>query len=89
MIGWFFRRYNFALVSFMIGLFLGRQLDEEIIRFIVLFGNTPADVLDRPIALAFILLTVLVIVFQLVSLFKTRSRNRGSGSPHPTRNDPS
>lgn len=71
-IGWFFRRYSFALVSFMIGLFLGRQLDEEIIRFSVLFGDTPADILGRPIAVVFILLTIFTILIRIRSIWKDR-----------------
>jgi putative tricarboxylic transport membrane protein len=76
MIGWFFRRYHFALVSFMIGLFLGRQLDEEIIRFNVLFMDTPADILDRPIAVTFIVLTLLVIGMRIRTMLQTR---KGAG----------
>lgn len=78
MIGWFFRRYNFALVSFMIGLFLGRQLDEEIVRFNVLFMDSPADILGRPISVGFILLTVLVIVLRISSFLHTRKQARES-----------
>ena len=71
MIGWFFRRYHFALVSFMIGLFLGRQLDEEIVRFNVLFMDSPADILDRPISVGFIFLTLLVIGLRLSNMVRT------------------
>lgn len=76
MIGWFFRCYQFALVSFMIGLFLGRQLDEEIIRFNVLFVDTPADLLDRPIAIGFMLLTVLTIVLRIRTMVLKRRAAR-------------
>lgn len=70
LIGWFFRRYSFALVSFMIGLFLGKQLDEEIIRFAVLFGDSPMDLLGRPISVVFILLTLGLCSFRIRSWIK-------------------
>lgn len=79
LIGWFFRRYNFALLSFMIGLFLGRQLDAEIVRFVILFGSDPMELLDRPIAVGFILLTILTITMRIRVALKARSGRTG---PH-------
>ena len=64
-IGWFFKRHHFTLVSLMIGLFLGRILDEEMVRFIILFGDNPLTVLDRPITVVFIALIILTLAYQI------------------------
>lgn len=65
MIGWFFRRYHFNLLSLMIGLFLGRQMDEEIIRFAILFGDRPLEALARPITSGLCVLIVLTLGVQV------------------------
>ena len=64
-IGWFFRRYHFTLLSLMIGLFLGRQMDEEIIRFAILFGDRPLEALQRPITSTLCLLIILTLGLQV------------------------
>jgi len=64
-IGWFFRRYHFTLLSLMIGLFLGRQMDEEIIRFVILFGDRPLEALQRPITTGLCIASILTLGFEV------------------------
>ena len=66
MIGYFFKRYNFTLVSFMIGLFLGRQIDNEMYRFVALFGSDYLKVFGRPITVTFMALIVLTITLKII-----------------------
>jgi len=69
-VGYLLRRYNFAPVGFMIGLFLGRPLDEEMVRFTVLFGDDLTRLLDRPITLTLIALTLMSLGFQLSGILR-------------------
>ncbi len=52
-------------MAFMIGLFLGGPLDEEMVRFNALFGDDPMRVPERPITMGLIALTLLSLGFQL------------------------
>jgi putative tricarboxylic transport membrane protein len=75
LLGWFCRRYHFTLVSLMIGLFLGRQLDEEIVRFRVLFGNDPLATFQRPITVTFMALIVITLALNIRRLRVQRKTN--------------
>ncbi len=74
-IGYFFKRYHFTLVSFMIGLFLGRQIDNEVYRFVALFGNDPWAVFKRPITVGFIILIIVTLTFWVRGLLKKRAQD--------------
>jgi len=76
MIGYFFKRYNFTLVSFMIGLFLGRQIDNEMYRFVALFSSDYTQVLYRPITGTFIALILITVGFQIFRSIKDRKANQ-------------
>jgi putative tricarboxylic transport membrane protein len=64
-IGYLLRRFKFAPIAFMVGLFLGRPLDEEMVRFNVMFGDDLASVMDRPITVGLVVLTLLSVAFQI------------------------
>ncbi|MRG70461.1 hypothetical protein GH722_01665 [Alphaproteobacteria bacterium HT1-32] len=75
LIGWFFRRYHFTLLSFMIGLFLGRQLDEDMERVLILFGDDPLSALASPITAILTVSTVGLLSFILLKgLFARKSK---------------
>ncbi|MEZ5909383.1 MAG: tripartite tricarboxylate transporter permease [Hyphomicrobiaceae bacterium] len=76
LLGWLMRRYQFPLVSLMIGLFLGRQLDEEFVRFRTLFVDNPAALLERPISIVFIVLILTTLALQVRRSLRAR---RASG----------
>ena len=69
-LGYVLRRYNFAPIAFMIGLFLGRPLDEEMTRFNALFGDDLSRVFDRPITMGLVTLTLISIIFQVRKSFR-------------------
>lgn len=72
LIGYFFKRYHFTLVSFMLGILLGKQIDMEMYRFAALFKHNPAQVLARPITMGFIALIIVTILFQIRRTIKER-----------------
>lgn len=55
------QRAQFSLVAMMLGLFLGRVLDAEMLRFSILFGRRPENLLDRPIALGLVAIAAVLI----------------------------
>ena len=65
LIGWFCRRFEFTPLSLMIGLFLGRQLDEEMVRVGILYGDDPLAILQKPIATALFALTIVTLLYKL------------------------
>lgn len=65
LIGHAFRRRQFSLLAMMVGLFLGDQLDQNIVRFVILYGETPLDLLERPISIALAVLSLGLIAFQI------------------------
>jgi putative tricarboxylic transport membrane protein len=78
-IGYFFRRYHFTLVSFMLGILLGKQIDNEMYRFAALFGHNPTQVLMRPITMGFIALIIVTVVFQIRRTLKNRKTSETEG----------
>lgn len=77
LIGWFLRRAEFSLISFMIGLIMGKQLDLEIYRYVAMFGSDLTVFLKRPIAAG--LLAIIIITLGL-NLYRALKSKRGSGS---------
>ncbi|EEE35490.1 integral membrane protein [Rhodobacteraceae bacterium KLH11] len=73
-IGWFCRRYDFTPLSLMIGLFLGSQLDQEMIRVSILYSFEPLSIFERPIAASFFALTAMLIFCRVVTLFRRKKR---------------
>ena len=58
---WFLKRNDFPIISFMIGVLLGKRLDMEVYRYAVLFGSDFTVFVKRPISaclLALILFTL-------------------------------
>jgi TctA family transporter len=56
----------------MIGLFLGRQIDNEMYRFVALFGSDYSQVLEKPITITFIVLIVFTVGYQIFRILKDR-----------------
>ncbi len=72
LIGHAFRRHHFTLIALMVGLFLGDQLDQNIVRFVILYGDDPLELLGRPIAVVLALLSVGLVAFQIFTTLKER-----------------
>ena len=60
-IGWFMRRHNFSLISFMVGIIMGERLDMEIYRYVALFGTDLYVFIQRPITAVLLGLIILSI----------------------------
>lgn len=56
-LGYLMRKLDFSIVAFIIAFILGPLFEDALRQTLVLFGNNPADLLERPIAILFILLT--------------------------------
>ncbi len=69
-IGYWFRRHHFTLIALMIGLFLGRQIDEDFVRFIILYADDPLLLTGKPIAMGFFILSIGLIGWQTKAVIK-------------------
>ncbi|MEE8444751.1 MAG: tripartite tricarboxylate transporter permease, partial [Alphaproteobacteria bacterium] len=56
-LGYIMRKLDFSLVAFIIAFILGPLFEDALRQTLVLFGDTPGDLLDRPIAIFFLVLT--------------------------------
>ena len=66
-IGWYLKKFHFTPLSFMIGLFLGRQIDEDIERVIILFSDNPLKIFESTITLTISLLTLISLIYYFIS----------------------
>ena len=82
-IGYLFRRHHFTLIALMIGLFLGRQLDEDIVRFVILYGDDPLALAERPIVLVLMVLSIALVVQQVTSAVREARAPRGRPDSAP------
>ena len=55
----------------MIGLFLGRQIDEDFVRFVILYGDDPAALLSKPIVAVFAVLSLGLPLWQIRSAWRS------------------
>ncbi len=76
-IGWFCRKYEFTPLSLMIGLFLGSQLDQEMVRVSILYSYEPLLILQRPIAATLFALTAAILVGKIILTLRSQLKNRG------------
>ena len=70
-IGFVFRRHQFALIALMLGLFLGQQIDDDITRFVILYGDDPLSLLERPLTVVLALASMVLLGWQLRQAFRT------------------
>ena len=73
LIGHAFRRHQFSLIALMIGLFLGSQLDANIVRFVILYGDDPMALAQRPISLTLMALSLAMVSWQIWQYRRTGS----------------
>jgi putative tricarboxylic transport membrane protein len=81
MVGYAFSRLGFPLLPLVLGLMLGGMAESQLRVSIVMGGNSLAGYLDRPIALFFLAVSVLSVVWSLYS--KRRARLRQACIPEP------
>jgi putative tricarboxylic transport membrane protein len=74
-IGFLMRRYGFALAPLVIGLVLGRLVEETLKQSLLIFDQDWAGFLGRPIALSLLAITLLLLIGpQLLALARRRTR---------------
>ena len=71
-VGYVFRRHHFTLISLMIGLFLGRQIDGDFVRFVILYSDDPLALLERPIVVVFVVLSLALLAWQIRTAWHER-----------------
>lgn len=57
-LGYFMRKFDFSIATFIIGFALGGTFEQSVRQAMILFQDRPADLLQHPIVLFFIALTV-------------------------------
>jgi putative tricarboxylic transport membrane protein len=67
LLGWVMRRYDYPVAATVVGLLLGHMAEGELLRSVQMSGLDPAFILERPIALGFLILLVLSLTWPLVS----------------------
>ena len=68
-VGFFFRKWKFPIAPFIIGVVLGPTTENSVRQTLMMFKGTVSPMADRPIALAFLTLAILFIVYKLISSF--------------------
>ena len=72
-LGWFMRRFHFAITSFVIGLILGRDLDGEVSLFVSLFDSDLTVFFRRPISAVLVALILITLGLQIYRNWKQRT----------------
>lgn len=72
-IGWYLRKFEFTPLSFMIGLFLGRQIDEDMERVIILFSDNPLKIFESTITLTISVITLVSLIYYF--FFKNKNED--------------
>jgi putative tricarboxylic transport membrane protein len=57
-LGYIMRKLDFSIVAFFIAFILGPLFEDVLRQTLVLFSDSPGELLTRPIAIAFLLLTI-------------------------------
>jgi putative tricarboxylic transport membrane protein len=65
-LGWLMTRYDYPVAARVVGLLLGRMTEGELLRSIQMSGLDPAFLLERPVALVFLFLLSLSLIWPLV-----------------------
>ncbi len=76
--GWFFRRHDFSIISFIIGFILGKELDMEVSLFASLFGSDLTVFVKRPISAVLMVLTLFTLGFKIYQ-YRRDKREAGMG----------
>ena len=57
-LGYIMRKLDYSIVAFIIAFILGPLFEDALRQTLVLFSDTPEELLTRPIAVIFVLLTI-------------------------------
>jgi putative tricarboxylic transport membrane protein len=79
-LGYFMRKLDYSVVAFLIAFILGPMVEENLRQTLILFGDDPAQLLQRPITMLFFAFTI----FSLVKfLIRRPAMLTESSSAHP------
>lgn len=76
--GYVMRLFRFEPAPLLLGFVLGPMMEEQLRRTMLLSRGDPMIFLQRPISATLLVLTVLIILFALVSSLRARRRNRAA-----------
>jgi putative tricarboxylic transport membrane protein len=79
-IGWLMQRFDYPVAATVVGLLLSRLTEGALLRTYQLSGGDPAYLLERPVALGFLLLLILSLLLPAVRA-KLGTRHTEAGSP--------
>jgi putative tricarboxylic transport membrane protein len=71
-LAYFLRKFDYPLISIVIGLFLGSSVEAELLRTYLLFSKQPEMLLYRPIFLILFIATVLCILWPRIAVYRKR-----------------
>jgi len=71
-IGFFFRKWNFPIAPFIIGVVLGPMTENSVRQTLMMFRGDMTRIFDRPIALTFLSVTLAFIIFRISYPFLRR-----------------
>ena len=81
-LGYFMRKFDFSFATFIIGFALGESFEISFRQTVILFGDSPFSLLQHPIVVAFLLLTVFSIWRSSRPRRRTARSAASRGSPH-------
>ena len=79
LIGYFLRKWNFPIAPFIIGVVLGPMTENSIRQTLMMFRGDMTRMLDRPIALAFLSVTLAFIILRISYPFLRRRFHHQEG----------
>lgn len=71
---WFLRKFEFPILSLMIGIILGERLDMEIYRYSAIFGSDISVLFKRPITGVIFATILLLVGINIYNFFKERKK---------------
>lgn len=74
--GYLMKKFDYSFVTFLVAFIVTPMLEMNLRQSIILSGGDPGILLNRPIALVFVVITVLMVLHLAWSGYRQRNRNR-------------
>lgn len=75
--GWLMRKYDFNIAAFVISFVLAKGAEETFRQSLLMSDSGPLIFIERPIALAFLIVGILAIAVRIRSIMKERKIAQG------------
>jgi putative tricarboxylic transport membrane protein len=72
LLGYFFRKFNYNLAPFILALIIGPRLEEALRQSLMSSGGSFVIFWERPIALAFIILSFLIFAWNVFRMIRPK-----------------